>query len=525
MVARGPAVGLWLPIVNGAPALRRRQFLAAGIGVASFALFNGHGHAQSRGAALPEVQAATLDGSVRLLPGGAIKDLRDALHGALLLPRDDGYDDARRLANRQFDKHPALIVQATGAEDVRQAVNFARQNNLLLAVKGGGHSDFGVSSSDGGMMLDLSPMRSVRIDTGAKRAWVSGATLAGLIDHETVPQGLVVPLGGNATVGIGGLATGGGIGKLSRRFGLTLDSIRAVDMVTADGNFLHASPAENPDLFWAVRGGGGNFGVVTDLEFELHPIPARVVAGTVAFPFSQLREVLSAYGDYGSSAPDELYLECFIAARATSETSILQLGVCYSGDTANAERVLEPIRRFGKVIRDDLKAVSYLVAQGADSHPAARTGAVPLPDLDVFFRGAFLEGLDRGFVATLAERLAPRRLHRINMLFLPMGGAIARVPSAATPFARRSASHDMIFVTSWPRVAGEAEQRAYSRRLWDELRPHTSGFYINDMAGGVTPDAVAANFGSNYSRLARVKATYDPHNLFRLNANILPRRG
>ena len=503
--------------------MQRRQFLQSSFAAASSVLLARHARAASTDA-LPSLEAVTLDDRARTLPANALKDLRDALHGSLLMSGDDGYDDARRLVNRQFDKHPALIVQATGAADVRLAVEFARDNKLLLAVKGGGHSDFGVSSCERGMLIDLSPMRSVRIDARARRAWVGGATLAGLIDHEAVSQGLAVPLGGQPTVGIGGLATGGGIGKLSRRFGLTLDSIRSVDVVSADGRLLHASASENPDLFWAVRGGGGNFGVVSELELELHPIPARVVAGAIAFPFSQLKQVLGAYADFSAGAPDELYLECFLSVRATAESSILQLGVCYSGDEANAEQVLRPIHNFGQVIRDDVKAVSYLVAQNADRHAEARTAAASARlTRDVFFRGGFLEGLDSGLIATMAERLTHHPVRSINMLFLHAGGAIARVPSSATAYSHRTASHDLIVITSWPKGdAAAAEHSDFGVKLWNDLVPYTRGFYNNDMAGGVTPDAVATNFGGNYRRLAGVKSAYDPNNLFRLNANILP---
>lgn len=467
----------------------------------------------------------TLDGGTRTISAAALEELRDALHGPLLLPSDEGYDDARRLVNRQFDKHPALIVQATGAADVSEAVNFARENRLLLAVKGGGHSDLGVSSCDGGLMIDLGPMRGVRIDASARRAWVSGATLAGLIDHEAVSLGLSVPLGGQPTVGIGGLGTGGGIGKLSRSNGLTLDSIRSVDLVTANGKFVHASASENPELFWAVRGGGGNFGVVSEFEFELHPIPARVVAGTIVFPFSQLREVLSAYGEFGAGASDELYLDCFIGVRGTAETSILQLGVCYSGAEENAEPILDQIRRFGQVLHEDVKAESYLVAQGADKHPDTRASAAAHVERDIFFRAGFLEGFSPSFAAALAERMTPHALRRINMAFLLMGGAIARIDEAATAFPHRAASHDMITIMSWPHGDGAREQQDFARRFWSDLLPYTSGFYTNDMAGGVSPEAVAANFGGNYQRLARIKAMVDPGNLFRLNANILPHSG
>jgi len=499
--------------------VRRRQFLKAACGTAAAALL--HRYSVAQGAAPSFVEAALATGGVTSLRRPELKDLADALHGRLLLPRDNGYDEARRLAARRFDKHPAFIAQATGSADVGYAVDFAREHRLLLAVKGGGHSDFGVSACDGGMMLDLGLMRGVRVDAGARRAWVAGGSLAGLVDHETYAHGLAVPLGGAPTIGIGGLATGGGIGRLSRRFGLTLDSIRSVDVVTAGGKLVHASEMEDPDLFWAVRGGGGNFGVVTAFEFELHRASARVVAGTIGFPFSQIRQVLTAYADHGASAPDELYVACLLGARGTLDDSTLQLDVCYSGDEADAQRMLRPLRQFGRVIKDNVRAVSYLSVQGADAHPDSRAAAVA-PARDVFFSAGFVAGIEKGLASTIADKLEPHSGRRVNILFLPAGGAIRRIPVGATAFPNRSVSHDMIFVVSWE-IGDPAGQLDYAERLWRDLKPATRGFYSNDMAGGITSDAVAENFGENYPRLARLKARYDPENVFRLNANIRAR--
>lgn len=382
--------------------MRRRQFLQTTLGVASAALLSRYARAEANAPVPSGVEAVALDGGVGTLSGAALEDLRGALHGALLLPGDSGYDDARRLVSRRFDKYPAFIVQATGAADVALAVAFARENRLLLAVKGGGHNEFGVSACEGAMMLDLSPLRGVHIDADSRRAWVAGATLAGLIDHEAGNRGLAAPLGGTSTVGIGGLALGGGFGKLSRRFGLTLDAVRAADIVTADGRIHRASERENPDLFWAVRGGGGNFGVATAFELELHPIPEQVFAGSIFFPFGQARQVLAAYGDYASAAPNDLYVELFLGIRATAEASQLQLNVCYSGAPAEAERVLKPLSRFGEVLRDEVKPLSYPTAQGADAHTSARTPPAAGPTTDAYGRTGFLEGLG----APLAARLS-----------------------------------------------------------------------------------------------------------------------
>ena len=353
--------------------MKRRQFLYATAAGAIVVAVGKRSLAQTANQTPPAINAKLANGGDTTLEGGALQDLRDRLHGRLLLPQDSGYEEARRVVIRRFDKRPACIVQATGPADVRYAVDFARENRLLLAVKGGGHSELGVSTCDGGMMIDLSPMRSVRVDARAKRAWVSGGSLSGLVDHETFAQGLAVPMGDRATVGIGGLATGGGFGRISRRFGLTLDAIRSVDIVTADGNLVHASDTDNPDLFWAVRGGGGNFGVVTTFELQLYPMQSRVIGGTVVFPYSQARQVLSAYADYTAAAPDELYVDCFIDIGNSIGESTLNLGVCYSGSEADADRVLQPIERFGQVLRNDIATIGYLALQGSDKQPEAAT--------------------------------------------------------------------------------------------------------------------------------------------------------
>ena len=502
-------------------AIRRRQFLRSTLSLAPASLLTRYTRAHESG--VPStIEVATLQGGVRTLIRSDLNDLKSALQGALLLPSDDGYDDARRLVNTRFDGHPAFIVQASGATDVALAVAFARENCLLLAVKGGGHSQFGVSTCEAGMMLDLNMLRGIRVDAAARRAWVAGATLTGLIDHETGARGLAVPLGGESTVGIGGLALGGGIGKLSRRFGLTLDAIRAVEIVSAEGKVRRLSERDNPDLFWAVRGGGGNFGVATAFEFELHPIPGQVFAGSISFPFEQARQVLAAYGDYSSAAPNALYVELYLAARANPAASQLRFNICFSGSPAEVERALRPVRRFGDVLRDDVKAVSYPVAQKLNAHAAARPNAAAVAT-DFYGQAAFLEGFGEPLAEAIVESLASYPECHVNMLFIQAGGAISQRPIAATAFSHRGASHDMAFAASWNSRDGAERQLTSARQIWAHLQPFARGFYVNDMAGAVTPSEVAANYGANAARLSAIKTQWDPQNLFRLNANILPK--
>jgi FAD/FMN-containing dehydrogenase len=504
--------------------MKRRQFLQATLGTTLAASSTRFAIAQTTSAMPATVNAVLATGGNAALPGAALTELRDTLHGRLLLPEDDGYEEARHLVLRRFDKHPAFIVQASGAADVRYAVDFARDYRLLLAVKGGGHSESGVSTCDGGMMLDLSPMRAVRVDAGARRAWVSGATLAGLVDHEACSQGLIVPVGDRNTVGIGGLATGGGLGPISRRFGLTLDAIRSVDVVTADGKLVHASETDAPDLFWAVRGGGGNFGVVTNFEFELYPMQSRVVGGRIVFPFAQAHQVLSAYADYTAAAPDELYVDCFVNVVDSLDQSTLEMSVCYTGNEADAERVLDPMKHFGKVLRTSVATTSYLSLQGADKQPAPRSAAsATSTPTDYYNQAGFVAGIEKGLIEAIASSAEPFPGRNTRMLFQPAGGAISRVASTATAYNHRAASHDMLLIASWKRDENAGKHGRYADLFWRSLKKHTRGFYTNDLAGAVTAGDVAVNFGENYARLARIKQIYDPTNLFRLNANIEPK--
>jgi FAD/FMN-containing dehydrogenase len=504
--------------------MRRRQFLKSSAGAAALALLAQPARAQTQDPV--SLDALDISGAMRTLPGASLKDFRGALNGPLVLPADEGYEAARRLAwpTTRFDRRPAFIVRATGPADVALAVTFARENNLLLAVKGGGHSDFGIGSRDGAMMLDLSLLRGVRISAAQQRAEVAGATLAGLIDHEAGARGLAVPLGDTPTVGIGGLALGGGFGKLGRRYGLTTDAIQAVDIVCADGRLRRASPDENSDLFWALRGGGGNFGVATAFELALRPIPPQVLAGQITFDYSQAKGVLRAYGHLAAAAPEVLHGQLLIRRNQDDASSSLELHVCWSGPLADGERAMETIRRFGRVTGDTVRPVTYPMAQGATAHvtrSAPTASPAPLARA-TYFQSGFVDGLDEALASMIVEALAPHPDRRFSMLFLHGGGEIARIDPSTSPFPYRTALHDMIFVATWPRGPGEEEHRADVTRIWQHLKPHTRGFYGNDMAGGVTAAEVATNFGSHAARLADIKARYDPSNLFRLNANIEP---
>jgi FAD/FMN-containing dehydrogenase len=464
-----------------------------------------------------DVVALTGDGEEVVLSARSIRDLAAQVRGRVLLAGDDGYDEARRILNPSFDKHPALIVQVTGAADVRTAVDFARENRgLLLAVKCGGHSHSGKSTCDRGMLIDLSPFRDVHVDPAARRARVTGGSLLGAVDHETMAYGLVAPMGTVSHTGVGGLVTGGGFGRLARRFGLSIDNLLSADVVTADGRLLRASAEENADLFWGIRGGGGNFGIVTSFEFRLHPMQRQVIGGPIMFPIARAREVLSLYGDYASRAPDELHLDPVVTIPPGGADGLAGFEVCWSGPHEEAERALAPIRRLGTPLVDEVRAMDYLAIQ--------RSGDISDPRAQgMYIKSGFVPGITPELVRAIVE---PFRGHpaRATVLFLQQsGGAIARVAPDATAFPQRDVLGNMLCIVGWRHGDDPREHVRWIQEYWGGLEPHTQGFYTNDLEVEHSAYAIQINYRQNHERLVAVKNRYDPRNLFRLNANVAPR--
>jgi FAD/FMN-containing dehydrogenase len=466
---------------------------------------------------VPDVLAVTGDGREITLRGAEIRELAKSMRGPLLIAGDAGYDLARRVLNPSFDKHPALIAQPSGVADVQAAVRFARAHDLLVAVKCGGHSASGQSSCDRGLQIDLSGFRSVRVDPGARRAWVAGGTLLGQVDYECMAHGLVTPLGTVSHTGVGGLTTGGGFGRLARRFGLAIDNLESVDVVTADGQLRHASARENADLFWGVRGGGGNFGVVTNFEFRLHPMQREVVAGEFSYPLARAREVLGMWADYAARAPDELYLDPALVLPPGGRDGYISLEVCYSGAQKNLEQALAPIRKLGAPASDDVKVKDYVEVQRANDTGDSRS-------LGTYLKGGFISKVPEALVNTIVDGFVGHP-DRVTILFFQhCGGATSRQPENATAFAQRDSIANMMAVTGWPHgKVDPAEHMQAARKYWATLEPFTRGFYINDLAREVTAKDINSNYRGNYPRLLKIKQTYDPTNLFRLNANVQPR--
>jgi FAD/FMN-containing dehydrogenase len=463
-----------------------------------------------------DLAAITGDGREITLRGADVRDLAAKMRGRLLIAGDEGYDKARLVLNPSFDKHPALIAQPTGAADVQAAVSFARANNLLLAVKCGGHSASGQSSCEKGMMIDLSGFRGVRVDPKARRAWVDGGTLLGEVDHETMAHGLVAPLGTVSHTGVGGLTTGGGFGRLARKLGMSIDNLESVDVVTADGQLRHASASENPDLFWGVRGGGGNFGVVTNFEFRLHPMQREVIAGSVNFPIARARDVLGMYAEQVAAAADELYLDPALILPARGGPGLISLEVCYSGAPGKAEAALAPIRKLGTPDKDTLKSQAYVDVQRSGDTGESRVIAS-------YLKGGFVSKITDQLVSSIVDGI-PGDPNRTTVLFFQhCGGAASRKPENATAFAQRDAVANMMAVAAWRQgTLDPTEHIQASRKYWATLEPFTRGFYTNDLPREVTTKDINANYRGNYPRLVALKKKYDPTNLFRLNANIQP---
>lgn len=500
--------------------MKRRDFVNSSLLAAAVATVPGVQvlYAAARAGHVPDVAAVTGEGREIMLRGTDIRELAAKLHGQLLLAGDDGYDDARRILNPSFDKHPALIAQPSGVADIQAAVSFARDHNLLVAVKCGGHSHSGQSTCDRGMQIDLSNFREVRVDSRERRAWVAGGTLLGQVDQESMAHGLVTPLGTVSHTGVGGLTLGGGFGRLSRRFGMSIDNLESVEVVTADGQLRHASASENPDLFWGVRGGSGNFGIVTRFEFRLHPMQREVVAGKLAFPIAKARDVLSMYADYAPAAPDELYFDPVMALPPGGDLGVVTLEVCYCGPQQNAERALAPIRKLGTPASDTIKAMDYVLVQRVNDVTDSRA-------IGSYMKGGFISQMPRKLVSALVDGFEGHPGRMTALFFQHCGGAGGRVADGATAFAHRYALANMMTAAGWRHgVDDPAEHIQATRRYWATLEPFTRGFYVNDMPREATASDINANYRGNYERLVAIKRKFDPSNLFRLNANVQPSR-
>lgn len=437
--------------------------------------------------------------------------LAASLRGPLLDPAHPRYDAARQVWNGMVDKHPLAIVEAAGVADVIATVNFARASGLPLAVRGGGHNVAGNAVCDGGVMLDLQHMRSVHVDPVRRTARVEGGATWRDYDHETQVHGLATPGGLVSTTGVGGLTLGGGFGYLSRLHGMVSDNLVSVDIVTADGRLLITSENEHADLFWAVRGGGGNFGVATSFKFRLHPLNG-IYGGIIAFPATMASTVFQRYREVAESAPDALTVyAALVPTPAGRATGIV---VAYAGPEDEGRRLIQPLRDLGSVLLDTVACVPYCQLQQQQDAPYPK-------GLRNYWKSAYLKGLSDDALRTLIAAMEQPPSPMCQIIIEQFGGAVARLPQEATAFQHRAARYNVMILGVSDDAADDTPNRAWVRQTWERMQPFaTGGVYVNYL--DADEDASRAYSGATYERLAALKQKYDPANLFRLNQNIAP---
>jgi len=465
-----------------------------------------------------EVPESTVSDSV-------VESLRSGMRGPVILPEDPAYDTARRVWNAMIDKRPGAIARCTGAADVIHAVRTAREAGVTVSVRSGGHNIAGNALCDGGLTIDLSEMRTVHIDPQTRRAHVSpGATLADF-DHEAQAFGLATPLGINSTTGVAGLTLGGGFGWLTRRFGLTIDNLLAADVVTADGRRLRAAEDEHEELFWALRGGGGNFGVVTRFEFALHPVGPEVLSGLVVYPFEQAPRVLAEYNESISKMPDELSVWAVLRKapplpflpESIHGREVVIFAVAYSLELGDGMREIEPVRRFGDPIGEHVGRTPYSVWQQAFD-PLLTPGARN------YWKSHNFTRLSDGVITTIVDYAGQLPSPQCEIFIGQLGGTASRVAPDATAYPHRDASLVMNVHARWDQPTQDEDCIGWARSFFEAAKPYaTGGVYSNFM----TADELArtgAAYGANYDRLAAIKRRYDPDNFFHVNWNIPPAR-
>ncbi len=451
-----------------------------------------------------------------------INQFAASLRGELIRSGDPGYDSARAVYNGMIDKHPALIARCADVADVIAAVTFAREQGLLLAVRGGGHNGAGLGTCDGGLVIDLSLMKGVHVDPSARTARVGGGCTWGDVDHATHAFALATPSGIISTTGVGSLTLGGGLGHLTRKFGLSIDNLLAVDMVLADGRFVTASAEQHQELFWAVRGGGGNFGVVTSFLFRLHPL-TTVVGGPTLWPLDQAAEVMRWYRDFITEAPEELngwfaFLTVPPAPPFPEELQLKKMcGVvwCYTGPEEQAEEVFAPVLQVGTPALHGVHAMPYPMLQGAFD------GLYP-PGDQWYWKADFVRELSDAAIARHVEHGSMLPTPKSTMHLYPINGAAHRVGKHDTAWSYRDATWGMVIAGVDPDPANAGRITSWAKEYWEAVHPYSAGGAYVNMMMEEGQDRVKASYQDNYDRLAAVKRAYDPANLFRVNQNIQP---
>jgi len=460
---------------------------------------------------------------MRELQAAKIKELRGSLRGEVILPSDAAYEGARKIWNAMIDKHPGLIARCVGTSDVVSAVNFARENGLVLAVRGGGHNIAGYAMCDDGIVIDLSQMKAAKVDPDARRVTIEGgATLADL-DAATQAHGLATPTGINSTTGVAGLTLGGGFGWLSRKYGMTVDNLESAEVVTAAGQVVRASASEHPDLFWAIRGGGGNFGVVTHFEFRLHPVGPDVLCGLIVYPISDAKTVLQQYREFTAKAPDELSVWAVLRLapplpflpQEVHGKGVTVLAFLYAGDPKQGEPLIEPLRKFGTPAGEHVGLQPYAAWQQTFD-PLLAFGARN------YWKSHNLTTIEDGLFEAAVDYIGKSPSPLSEIFFGAIGGATTRPSPDSAAYAHRDAQFVMNVHGRWEDPADDERCIRWARDFAKASAPFaSSGVYVNFLTadeGG----RVRAAYGQNYQRLAEAKRKYDPDNLFHINQNIKP---
>ena len=467
--------------------------------------------------------AKKLTGEEGSLDQQAIDELASSLRGQLLRSGETGYEEARQIWNAMIDRRPALIARCAGVADVMRSLEFARRHDLLVAVRGGGHNIAGNAVCDGGLMIDLSTMRSVRVNPETQRAYVEPGATLGDFDHEAQAFGLATPLGINSTTGVAGLTLGGGFGWLSRKYGMSIDNLISADVLTADGELLHASTEHNPDLFWAIRGGGGNFGIVIGFEFQLHPVGPEVLSGLIVYPFEEAKSVLTQYRQFVETMPDELNV--WVVLRQAPPLPFLPpqvhgkevvvFAVCYAGDLDAGRRAIEPLRGFGKAHGEHTGPMPYAAWQQAFD-PLLTPGARN------YWKSHNFTQLSDGAIDSVIQYAGRLPSAQCEIFIGLIGGQASRVAPDAMAYSHRDTKFVLNVHGRWERPEEDQKGISWAREFFTAASPYaTGGVYVNFMTQEET-DRVGAAYGKNYARMAELKNKFDPHNLFRLNQNIKP---
>ncbi len=492
----------------------RRHFIQSSLALGSTAGLPSLSWAATKRAKISsDVAAISLDGKELVLSKSAVKEFANSLNGRLLLAGNDGYESARTVWNGMFDRKPALIAQCSGVTDVVNGVNFARENNLLLSVRAGGHSIAGKSACEGGLMIDLSPMNGVHVDRQRKTARVEGGALLRNLDHETIPLGLATTSGTVSHTGAGGLTLGGGIGRLCRQHGLTSDNLLSVDVVTANGRFLRASNDENAELFWGLRGGGGNFGVATSFEYQLHPFTNEVLAGGIVYPMESAKDVLSFVNEFSQRSHRELSLNGNMLMMPNGKGFVI-MSATYCGDIRKAEKHLAPLMNFGKPIRMGIKKTLYSKLQVSNDQQLAY-------GRKYYLKSGYIPEISDGLIDELVGRLEPSTQREMVVVMSQLGGAIQDLPADATAYAHRYGEFDLMIGAVWDQPELSDTNVNWGREYFGAAAKYTEGFYVNSLMDE-TDTLIHKNYLGNYPRLVALKNEYDPKNMFRLNANIAP---